>query len=90
MSHELRDSYRRGSRRARAIQEQLVGRTISGVIARAGREGEPPVVLLLQFEDGGAVEFVTPRADRLLRAVLREGARPRPSRHPAQLALAVV
>lgn len=57
-----------GSRRFR---EQIVGRTISGVIARPGRDGEPPVVLMLRFEDGGVVEFVSPRSELLLKEALR-------------------
>ena len=51
---------------SRQFRERIVGRTISGVIARRGRKGEPPVVMMLRFEDGGVVEFVSPRSDRLL------------------------
>ncbi|MGY6553868.1 MAG: hypothetical protein ACXIUM_05015 [Wenzhouxiangella sp.] len=64
-----------GSRRFR---EQIVGRTISGVIARPGRDGEPPVVLMLRFEDGGVVEFVSPRSELLIKEALlfeRQGAK---------------
>ena len=57
-----------GSRRFR---EQIVGRTISGVIARPGRDGEPPLVLMLRFEDGGVVEFVSPRSDLLIKEALQ-------------------
>lgn len=52
---------------SRQFREQIVGRTISGVIARPGRRGEPPMVMMLRFEDGGVVEFVSPRSDQLLR-----------------------
>lgn len=57
---------------SRQLREDIVGRTISGVIARPGRDGEPPVVLMLRFEDGSVVEFVSPRSDRLLRRALRQ------------------
>jgi len=56
----------RGSRRFR---DQVVGKRISGVITRPGRNGEPPVVLMLRFDDGSVVEFVSPRSDRLLREI---------------------
>lgn len=59
-----------GSRR---LRECIVGRTISGVIARPGRAGEPPVVLMLRFEDGGVVDFVSPRSDRMLESALAAG-----------------
>lgn len=52
---------------SRHLKDEIVGKTISGVIARPGREGEPPVVMMLRFEDGSVVEFVSPRSDRLLR-----------------------
>ncbi|TVS11632.1 MAG: hypothetical protein EA419_07265 [Wenzhouxiangella sp.] len=55
----------------RQLREEIVGRTISGVIARPGKAGEPPVVLMLRFEDGSVVEFVSPRSDRLLKRSLR-------------------
>ncbi len=57
------------------LRDEIVGKTISGVIARPGREGEPPVVMMMRFDDGSVVEFVSPRSDRLLRqAVHRSGA----------------
>lgn len=52
---------------SRQFRERVIGRTISGVIARPGRDGEPPVVMMLRFEDGSVVEFVSPRSDRLLK-----------------------
>lgn len=52
---------------SRRIREEIVGKTISGVIARPGRKGEPPVVMMMRFDDGSVVEFVSPRSDRLLR-----------------------
>lgn len=55
---------------SRELKEQIVGKRISGVIARPGRRGEPPMVLMLRFEDGSVVEFVSPRGDRILRQAL--------------------
>lgn len=57
---------------SRQFREQIIGRTISGVIARPGRDGEPPVVMMLRFEDGGVVEFVSPRSDRLLKDAIAQ------------------
>jgi len=56
---------------SRHIRDEIVGKTISGVIARPGRVGEPPIVMMLRFEDGSVVEFVSPRSDRLLRRAVR-------------------
>lgn len=56
---------------SRQFREDIVGKTISGVIARPGCNGEPPVVLMLRFDDGSVVEFVSPRSDRLLRQATR-------------------
>ena len=64
---------------SRHFRDEIVGKTISGVIARPGREGEPPVVMMMRFEDGSVVEFVSPRSDRLLRQAVRrssEGLQP--------------
>ncbi len=57
---------------SRQFRDQIVGRTITGVIARPGRGGEPPVVLMMRFDDGSVVEFVSPRSDRLIRAALTQ------------------
>ncbi len=56
---------------SREFRDQIVGKRISGVIARPGRSGQPPVVLMLRFDDGSVVEFVSPRSDRLLRRSLK-------------------
>ncbi|QOC23848.1 hypothetical protein IC757_06930 [Wenzhouxiangella sp. AB-CW3] len=56
----------------REFRQSIVGQRISGVIARPGRDGEPPMVLMLRFEDGSVVEFVSPRSDRLLKQALNE------------------
>lgn len=57
---------------SRRIRDEIVGKTISGVIARPGREGEPPVVMMMRFDDGSVVEFVSPRSDRLLQRAARK------------------
>lgn len=79
---------------SRAVREQIVGKCISGVIARPGRKGEPPMVMMLQFEDGSVVEFVSPRSDRILKGAIehtrRTEYRQSPAAGPDQLALAVM
>ena len=60
------------SMNSREFRQEIVGKRISGVIARPGRNGEPPVVMMLHFEDGSVVEFVSPRSDRLLKRALAE------------------
>jgi len=57
---------------SREFRNRIVGKTISSVVARPGKNGEPPVVLMLQFEDGSVEEFVSPRSDRLLKTSLQE------------------
>ncbi|MFP4207244.1 MAG: hypothetical protein ACLFSC_01205 [Wenzhouxiangella sp.] len=57
---------------SRKFRDQIVGRTIAGVIARPGQHGEPPVVLMMRFDDGSVIEFVSPRSDRLLRRSLNQ------------------
>lgn len=71
-------------RSSRQLRDQLVGKCIRGVIARPGRAGQPPVVLMLELDDGSVVEFVSPRSDRLLRAAVSAG-----GEAPDQLALEV-
>lgn len=58
----------------KALRDEIVGRTIAGVIARPGGAGEPPVVLIMRFDDGSVIEFVSPRSDRLLKRSLRRSA----------------
>jgi len=81
---------------SRAVRDRIVGRCISGVIARPGRDGEPPMVMMLQFEDGGVLEFVSPRSDRILKGAIEQTRRRRgkyrasPAACPDQLALAAL
>jgi len=81
------------TRSSRAVRNEIVGKCISGVIARPGHNGEPPMVMMLQFDDGSVVEFVSPRSDRVLKTALeqsRRRGRDRTSQSPGQLALAVM
>ena len=50
------------------IKKNLVGKTISGVVAVQDCESEPVTIWMLQFSDGSHVEFVSPLAKRRLRA----------------------
>ena len=45
---------------------QLVGKTISGVVATPGEDNDPHRIWMLQFSDGTHVEFVSPTARRRL------------------------
>ena len=45
---------------------QLVGKTISGVVATPGEDNDPHRIWMLQFSDGSHVEFVSPTARRRL------------------------
>lgn len=81
------------TRSSRAVRNEIVGKCISGVIARPGRNGEPPMVMMLQFEDGSVLEFVSPRSDRVLKDAIthtRKQGRSGSGKCPDQLALAVM
>ena len=43
---------------------QLVGKTITGVVATPGKDNDPHKIWMLQFSDGTHVEFVSPTARR--------------------------
>ena len=45
---------------------QLVGKTISGIVATPGKDDDPHRIWMLQFSDGTHVEFVSPSARRRL------------------------
>ncbi|MEJ2534495.1 MAG: hypothetical protein P8008_03270 [Gammaproteobacteria bacterium] len=76
------------------MRSDLVGKTISGVIAVPGTEDGPGRIWMLQFTDGTHVEFVSPGARRALErfAGIRRSS-PRRRREPGaqdpQLALNV-
>ncbi len=48
---------------------QLVGKTITGVVATPGKDSNPHRIWMLQFSDGTHVEFVSPSARRRLNRV---------------------
>ncbi len=50
-----------------SIRKNLMGKTISGVVAVQNGESEPATIWMLQFSDGSHVEFVSPTARRRLR-----------------------
>ena len=56
-----------------AFRDQIVGKRIEAVVAKPGREGQPPTVLMMQFDDGTVVEWVSPRSDQVLRRALGHG-----------------
>ena len=45
---------------------ELVGKTITGVVATRGQDNSPHRIWMLQFSDGSHVEFVSPTARRRL------------------------
>jgi hypothetical protein len=45
---------------------ELVGKTITGVVATPGKNEDPHRIWMLQFSDGTHVEFVSPAARRRL------------------------
>lgn len=45
---------------------EMVGKTITGVVATHGGPGSPQRIWMLQFSDGSHVEFVSPSARRRL------------------------
>lgn len=70
--------------------QDLIGKTISGVIAVTPQNENTREIWMLQFSDGTHVEFVSPSARRALRRTSRH--RKTPTRRPAnelQLALNV-
>ena len=68
----------------------LVGKTISGIVAVQDQETDPVGIWMLQFTDGTHVEFVSPAARRRLRTITK-GKNPGVKRRVsgAQLALNV-
>lgn len=49
------------------VEQDLVGKTITGVIASMRDRRAPREIWLLQFSDGTHVEFVSPAARQALR-----------------------
>ena len=73
------------------VSQDLVGKTITGVIASPSAAGTAREIWMLQFSDGTHVEFVSPGARRALRGSLKQPLRGRGSQPliSAQLALNV-
>lgn len=61
--------------------DELIGKTISGIMAVPAEEGGPLKIWMLQFTDGTHVEFVSPGARRTLERLARGGGK-RVSRSP--------
>ena len=70
--------------------QDLIGKTITGVVAVTKADDDVREIWMLQFSDGSHVEFVSPRARRRLRAGAgrRKASIARPS-NELQLALNV-
>jgi hypothetical protein len=45
---------------------ELIGKTITGIVATPGKDDNPHRIWMLQFSDGTHVEFVSPTARRRL------------------------
>jgi hypothetical protein len=73
------------------VNQDLVGKTISGVIASVGQHGSARELWMLQFSDGTHVEFVSPGARKALRKAIKQPVfRPKPlTADSPQLALSV-
>ena len=73
------------------VNQDLIGKTITGVIASSGPHAAAREIWMLQFSDGTHVEFVSPSARKALRHALnrRASARRRPQTGALQLALNV-
>ena len=68
----------------------LVGKTISGVVAVQDSDQQPAQIWMLQFTDGSHVEFVSPAARRRIRMAAGNGmGRSKKQVPDAQLALNV-
>ena len=72
-------------------EHEIIGKTITGIIASSANQGNVREIWMMQFSDGTYVEFVSPKAKTSLRKAAR---RAPPSRHApvadeAQLALNV-
>lgn len=70
--------------------QELIGKTITGVIAITPPGEELKEIWMLQFSDGSHVEFVSPEAKRRLRrSARRKGVAFQPRAGALQLALNV-
>ena len=72
------------------VDRDLVGKTITGVVASVRGPNAPREIWLLQFSDGTHVEFVSPAARASLRRAVQRSRNPgEPRRGLAQLTLNV-
>lgn len=72
------------------VRMNLLGKTISGVVAVQDDETGPAQIWMLQFTDGSHVEFVSPAAKKRLRIGASRGKNRPPKAIPdRQLALNV-
>jgi hypothetical protein len=55
------------------VKTDLLGKTITGVIATSSPEDGAREIWVLQFADGSHVEFVSPGARRALRRAAQQG-----------------
>jgi len=62
------------------VNDDLLGKTITGVIAHRNRDAGLREIWVLQFADGSHIEFVSPGGRKSLRNAASQGGRPRPSR----------
>ena len=73
------------------VNHDLLGKTITGVIASTEQRAAAREIWMLQFSDGTHVEFVSPRARKGLRHSVNRAtpARPRATCEAVQLSLNV-
>jgi hypothetical protein len=57
------------------VNDDLLGKTITGVIATTSRQSGIKEIWMLQFADGSHVEFVSPGARKALRSAAKQTAR---------------
>lgn len=67
----------------------ITGKTVTGVIARPARDGRREVIMMLHFDDGTCLEFVSPRGERALRELASSPRADASGIEVPQLALAV-
>ncbi len=69
------------------VNQDLLGKTITGVIASGAEESGPREIWMLQFADGSHVEFVSPGARQALRRVASQRRSQKNIRSSAQACL---
>jgi len=69
------------------VNQDLLGKTITGVIATRAADSGPREIWMLQFADGSHVEFVSPGARKALRGVASQRGSQKIRRSSAQAKL---